>query len=52
MESQNRNIVNLSKLENSYQLQVEDMCVEMVYASNNKSFYECMLNILKHKVER
>ena len=49
MDNHNKKIKNLSKKEGSYQLKIENMCVDMVYSNNNKSFNECMLNILKLK---
>ena len=38
-----------SKSNDKYELKVGDMTVEIVYSKNNKSFNECMLNILKQK---
>ena len=40
----------LSKIEDLYQLKTQDMCIEIEYAKNGKSFNECMLNILKAKL--
>lgn len=51
MKSQNRNIENLTKVNDIYELKVEDMCVEMSYNDNKKRFNECILNILKKKVK-
>jgi len=48
---ENRNIVNILKENNVYQLKIDKMCVEISYSENNKSFYECMLNILKAKMK-
>jgi len=48
---ENKIIENLSKVNDIYQLKVEDMCVEMAYNENQKSFSECMLNILRQKVK-
>ena len=39
----------ISKTENPYKLKVGEMIVEIEYSENNKSFNECMLNILKQK---
>lgn len=36
--------------ENPYKIKVEDTIVEMEYSDNNKTFNECMLNILKEKI--
>ena len=35
-----------------YRLKIENMCVDITYSKNNKSFNECMLNILKQKVKK
>ena len=37
--------------ENLYRLNIGNMCVDMIYSKNNKSFKECMLNILKLKTK-
>lgn len=49
LEIQSKSLKGLSKIEDMYQLKVGEMCVEMKYSENNKSFKECMLNILKAK---
>ena len=41
----------LTKIENKYQLKIGEICIEMSYSENNKSFNECILNILKQKVK-
>ena len=51
MKNQNRIIENLLKINDTYELKVGDMCVEMSYNENKKSFNECILNILKQKVK-
>lgn len=51
LENQNRIVENLTKLNDIYELKVGDMCVVMAYNENQKSFNECMLNILKQKVK-
>lgn len=51
MKNQNRIIENLSKINDTYELKVGDMCVELIYNENKKRFSECMLNILKQKVK-
>ena len=38
-------------IKETYKLKIGDMCVEMLYAENNKSLNDCMLNILKQKVK-
>ncbi len=52
MKNQSIKIENLLKVGDLYQLKVGNMCVEMVYSENNKSFNECMLNIFKQKLKR
>ena len=39
----------LTKEENPYVLKIDDMLVTIEYTESNKSFNECMLNILKQK---
>ena len=51
MENQNREIKILSKEEYLYKLKVGNMDVDIKYSQNNKSFSECMLNILKLKMK-
>ncbi len=45
----NKIIEKVSKTKDMYKLKIGDMCVEMVYSENGKSFNECMLNILNQK---
>ena len=40
----------LSKVQNPYQIKVEDIVVTMEYTENYKNFNECMVNILKQKL--
>lgn len=42
----------LEKIENPYKLNVGDMSVEVIYSKNNKKLDECLLNILKGKINR
>lgn len=49
---QEKIIEYLKKIEDSFQLQVGDMLVEIKYSSCNKKINECMLNILKQKVRK
>ena len=51
MKNQNKKIDNLTKVKGLYRLKVGDMCVDMEYSKNNKSFNDCMLNILKLKMK-
>lgn len=32
-----------------YQLKIENLTVEIIYSENNKTFNECILNILRQK---
>ena len=52
MENQRKSLEGLIKIENTYQLNIGEMCVEMTYSEDNKSFNECMLNILKTKMKQ
>ena len=51
MKDKNKIIENFTRKEDSCKLKVEDMCVEMAYSENDKSFKECMLNVLKQKIK-
>lgn len=51
MERQSKTIENLLKVNDIYELKVGDVCVQIVYNENQKSFNECMLNILNQKVK-
>lgn len=51
MKNQSKIIENLSKVNDTYELKVGDMCVEMSYNENEKRFNKCILNILKQKVK-
>lgn len=42
----------LLKNEEPYELKIGDMVVEMQYSENNKSFKECMRNILRLKANK
>ena len=50
MEEQNKIIQYLLNKENPYQIKVEDTIVQMEYSNNNRTFNECMVNILKGKI--
>lgn len=52
MKIQNNILKGLSKKEDIYQFKVGEMFVEMTYSEDNKSFNECMLNILKTKMKQ
>lgn len=52
MKEQNKIIQYLLNANNPYQIKVEDINVEMEYSDNNKTFNECMLNILKQKYKK
>ena len=42
----------LSKVQNLYQINVENIVVTMQYSKTNKKFNECMVNILKQKMKK
>ena len=52
LKNQNKKIEDLTNLEGVYRLKVGNMCVDMAYAKNNKSFNDCILNILKKKIKK
>ena len=41
----------LLKVQNPYQINVEDIVVTMEYTKTDKRFNECILNILKQKLK-
>ena len=41
----------LSRVQNPYQINVENIVVTMEYTITNKKFNECMVNILKAKMK-
>ena len=47
---QEKLIEYLKKRENSYQIKVGNMVVNIEYSKNYKTFNECILNILKQKI--
>ena len=48
---ENKKLKNyLSKTQNPYQIKVEDIVVTMEYTKTDKRFNECMVNILKQKL--
>lgn len=49
MKEQNEVIKYLLNTKNPYQIKVGNTLVEMKYSDNNKTFNECMLNILRKK---
>ena len=51
LENHTKSLNDLLKKEDMYQLKLGEMCVEMEYLNNNKSFNECILNILKGKIK-
>lgn len=48
-ERKNKVIDYLLNTENPYTLKMDNMNIEMTYSENNKTFNECMLNILNKK---
>lgn len=49
MKEKNKVIDYLLNTENPYTLKMDNMNIEMTYSENNKTFNECMLNILNKK---
>ncbi len=49
MEKKNKLKEYLSKTKNPYKLEIDGITVEIEYSKNNKTFEECILNILKQK---
>lgn len=52
LEEQNKIIQYLLNTKNPYQIKVGEMTVEMEYSDTNKTFDECMVNILKQKYKK
>lgn len=49
---QDNSIEQLHKIEDTFQVKIGEMLVEIAYSKTNKSLNECLLNILKHKEGR
>ena len=49
---QEKIIQYLKKTKNPYEIKVGNMFVNIEYTKNDKKFDECMLNILKQKIEK
>lgn len=52
MKNQDKIIKFLNETENPYILKSQDMVVEIEYSDVKKTFNECMINILKQRVNR
>lgn len=52
LKEQNKIIQYLLNTKNPYQIKVGEMTVEMEYSDTNKTFDECMVNILKQKYKK
>ena len=50
MKKQSKILENILKANDKYELKVGNMYIEMEYNNNEKSFKECVLNILKQKL--
>ena len=49
---ENKKLKNyLSKVQNPYEINVEEIVVTMEYTKTDKKFNECILNILKQKLK-
>ncbi len=51
LEENNRIMDYLLNTKEPYILEIDNMKIEMIYSKDNKSFNECMLNILKQKMQ-
>ena len=51
MKDSNKSLKDLLKKEDMCELKVGGIIVEVSYSKNGKSFHECMLNIIKHKLK-
>ena len=51
MQKRAKILQNLSKINDTYKIKFDNITVEMKYSKNNKSFNECILNILKQKLK-
>ncbi len=49
MEKNSKIINYLLNTKEPYTIKMDDMNIEMTYSKNNKTFNECMLNILNKK---
>lgn len=52
MKEENKITQYLLNTKNPYQIKIEDIIIEMEYSDNNKTFKDCMLNILKEKYKK
>lgn len=52
MKEQNKIAQYLLNTKNPYTLKMDNMNIEMTYSKNNKTFNECMLNILNKRTKR
>lgn len=50
LKEQNKITKYLLSTNNPYQIKVGDNIVEIQYSNNNKTFNECILNILNKKI--
>ena len=51
MKDSNKSLKDLLKKEDMCELKAGGIIVEVSYSKNGKSFHECMLNIIKHKLK-
>ena len=49
MKEKSKIIDYVSNTENPYMLKMDNMNIEMIYSENNKTFKDCMKNILKNR---
>lgn len=50
MKEKSKVIDYLLNTENPYTIKIDNMDIEIIYSKSNKTFEECMLNILKGKI--
>lgn len=50
MKEKSKVIDYLLNTKNPYTIKIDNMDIEMTYSKSNKTFEECMLNILKGKI--
>lgn len=52
MEKTNKIINYILNTKEPYTIKIDNMNIEMQYSKNNKTFNECMVNILKQKCQK
>lgn len=52
MKEENKIIKYLLNTKNPYQIRIGDTIIEIEYCENDKTFKDCILNILKQKYKK